>query len=275
MTKMRRMSERLDKALQMMRDSGKTGVVPYVTVGFPTVEDTLAIVPALEKAGATLIELGVPYSDPLAEGPTIQSASYTALKAGMTMHKCIETARQLREAGVTVPLIFMGYYNPVLNYGIEAYAKDCAAAGVDGFIIPDLPVDEAGPFHDACKAEGLALIPLLAPTSTDERIALGAAAADGFVYCVSVAGVTGARAELPVTLPDFVARVRSHTTLPVAVGFGISERAHVEAVGLVADAAVVGSALINVIDSAPAGERAERAAAFIKTLVGNGARSDA
>ncbi len=265
------MSERLDQALQKMRESNKTGVFPYVTLGFPTVEDTMAIVPALEKAGATLIELGVPYSDPLAEGPTIQSASYTALEAGMTMHKCIETVRQLREAGVTVPLVFMGYYNPVLNYGIEAYAKDCAAAGVDGFIIPDLPVDEAGPFHDACRAEGLALIPMLAPTSTDERIALGAASADGFVYCVSVAGVTGVRSELPATLPDFIARVRSRTSLPVAVGFGVSEREHVVSVGRVADAAAVGSALINVIDSAPAGERAERAGAFIASLVGNGA----
>lgn len=265
------MSERLDKALQKMRDSGKTGVFPYVTIGFPTVEDTLAIVPALEKAGATLIELGVPYSDPLAEGPTIQSASYTALEAGMTMHGSIETARQLRKAGVTVPLVFMGYYNPVLNYGIEAYAKDCAAAGVDGFIIPDLPVDEAGPFHDACRAEGLALIPMLAPTSTAERIALGTASADGFVYCVSVAGVTGARSEMPTTLPAFMERVRSQTSLPVAVGFGVADRAHVETVGQVADAAAVGSALINVIESAPAGERAERAGAFIAALVGNGA----
>jgi tryptophan synthase alpha subunit len=193
----------------------------------------------------------------------------------MTMHKCIEAARQLRETGVTVPLIFMGYYNPILNYGLEAYAKDCAEAGVDGFIIPDLPVDEAAPFHDACRAEGLALVPMLAPTSTDERIALGAASGDGFVYCVSVAGVTGARSELPTTLPDFIARVRSHTTLPVAVGFGISERAHVELVGRVADAAAVGSALINVIDSAPAEERAGRAAAFIATLVGNGVGSGA
>jgi tryptophan synthase alpha chain len=262
------MSERLDKALAAMRESGKTGVFPYVTIGFPTAEDTLTIVPALEKAGATVIELGVPYSDPLAEGPTIQAASYKALEGGMTMHGCVEIARQLRASGVTVPLVFMGYYNPVLNYGLEAYAKDCAEAGVDGFIIPDLPVDEAVPFHDACSAVGLALIPMFAPTSTDDRIALGAAGADGFVYCVSVAGVTGARSAVPTSLPDFIARVRSRTGLPVAVGFGISERAHVESVGQVADAAAVGSALINVIESAPAGERAERAGAFIASLVG-------
>ena len=262
------MTKRLDDALKRMRESGKTGVIPYVTVGFPTPEDTLSIVPALEKAGATVIELGVPYSDPLAEGPTIQAASYRALQAGMNMHRCVETAKTLRDNGVTVPLIFMGYYNPVLNYGLEKYAKDCAAAGVDGFIIVDLPAEESAPFHEACRAVDLALIPLLAPTSTDERIAHGCESAEGFIYCVSVAGVTGARSELPPSLPAFVARVRSHTALPVAVGFGVSERAHVEAIGKVADAAAVGSALINVIDSAPAGERAQRAGAFISSLVG-------
>ena len=260
--------QRLDDALKRMRDSGGTGVIPYVTIGFPTPEDTLTIVPALEQAGATAIELGVPYSDPLAEGPTIQAASYRALQAGMNMRRCIETAKALRTNGVTVPLVFMGYYNPVLNYGLEKYAKECAEAGVDGFIIVDLPAEESGPFHDACRPEGLALIPLLAPTSTEERIARCCESAEGFIYCVSVAGVTGARSELPPSLPAFVDRVRSHTSLPIAVGFGVSERAHVEAIGRVADAAAVGSALINGIDSAPAGERAQRAGAFIVSLLG-------
>ena len=265
------MSERLTNALQAMRTSGRTGVIPYVTMGFPTVADTLAIVPALEAAGATVIELGVPYSDPLAEGPTIQEASLEALKEGVNMGGCIGIVRELRDAGVTVPLIFMGYYNPVLNYGLARYAQECADAGVDGFIIVDLPVDEAGPFHDAVRAAGLALVPLLAPTSTDERIAAGCASADGFVYCVSVAGVTGARSSLPTTLGTFIDRVRTQTSLPLVVGFGVSERAHVEAIGELADAAVVGSALINVIKSAPAGERASQAGAYIAQLVGNGA----
>jgi tryptophan synthase alpha chain len=264
------MSERLDKALENMRASGNVGVIPYVTIGFPTLEDTFAIVPALEKAGAIVIELGVPYSDPLGDGPTIQAASHRALQSGMTTAKCIDAAKRIRESGVTVPLLFMGYYNPVLNYGIERYAKDCAAAGVDGFIIPDLPVNEAEPFQKAARAEGLALVPLLAPTSTEERIATGAASADGFVYCVSVAGVTGARTALPETLPEFVSRIRANTELPIAVGFGVTERSHVEAIGKVADAAVVGSALINVIESAPAGERASRAGAFVASLVGTG-----
>ena len=254
-----------------MRDNGRVGVIPYVTIGFPTLEDTFAIVPALEKAGATVIELGVPYSDPIGEGPTIQAASHVALQNSMTTAKCIETAKRLREGGVTVPLMMMGYYNPVLNYGIERYVKECAAAGVDGFIIPDLPVDESGPFHQAARTAGLALVPLIAPTSTEERVTAGAASADGFIYCVSVAGVTGARTALPETLPTFVSRIRANTDLPIAVGFGVTERSHVEAIGKVADAAVVGSALIDVIDSAPAGERASRAGAFVASLVGNGA----
>jgi tryptophan synthase alpha chain len=264
------MSERLNKALEQKRASGRVGVIPYVTVGFPTLEDTFTIVPALEKAGAMVIELGVPYSDALGDGPTIQAASHRAIKNGMTTAKCIDVAKRLRQSGVAVPLLFMGYYNPVLNYGMERYVKDCAFAGIDGFIIPDLPVDESEPFKQAAQAEGLALVPLLAPTSTDERIAAGAASADGFIYCVSVTGVTGARTALPELLPSFVSRVRANTKLPIAVGFGVTEYSHVEAIGKVADAAVVGSALINVIDSAPAGERASRAGAFLASLVGNG-----
>ena len=260
------MLNRLESALARARDEGRTAVMPYVTVGFPSIEDTLAIVPAIERAGADAIELGVPYSDPLADGPTVQAASYRALIGGVDTHTCLETARNLRSAGVTVPLLFMGYYNPILQYGITAYAADCAEAGVDALIIPDLPPDEAGELREALEQHGLGLVCMLAPTSTEERIVLGCERARGFVYCVTVTGVTGARRDLPDDLPDFVARVRRHTELPVAVGFGIAERRHVERVGEVADVAVVGSALINVIDSAPPGEAASRAGAFIREL---------
>lgn len=260
------MLSRLDSALARARNEGRTAVVPYVTVGFPSVEDTLAIVPAIERAGADAIELGVPYSDPLADGPTVQAASYRALTGGVNSHVCIEAARSLRSAGVTVPLLFMGYYNPILHYGITAYAADCAEAGVDALIVPDLPPDEAGELREALAERGLGIVSLLAPTSTEERIVLGCEQARGFVYCVSVTGVTGARRDLPDDLPEFVARVRRHTELPVAVGFGIAERKHVERVGEVADVAIVGSALINVIDSAPPGEAASRAGAFIREL---------
>jgi tryptophan synthase alpha chain len=266
------MTKRLDYAMARLRPERRTGVLPYVTIGFPSLEDTLRIVPAIERAGADVIELGVPYSDPLADGPTIQAASYRALEAGMDTHKAVDAVRRLRAAGVAAPLIFMGYYNPILTYGVEDYAKDCAEAGVDGFIVPDLPPEESGRMREAARGRGLALIPLLAPTSTDERIKMGLADAEGFVYCVSVAGVTGARDALPTGLPDFVPRVRARTRLPIAVGFGVAERAHVKAIGAYAQAVVVGSALIDVIDSAPPEERASRAGAFVASLVGNGAR---
>ena len=265
------MSDRLDETMNRLHSEGRTGVFPYVTMGFPSLVDTMRIVPALEAAGADVIELGVPYSDPLADGPTIQAASYRALEAGMDTHSCIAAVKQLRAAGVTIPLLFMGYYNPILTYGIVAYAEDCADAGVDGLIVPDLPAEESGPLRDELRKRGMALIPMLAPTSTDERIALGVADAHGFVYCVSVTGVTGVRAAVPVSLAGFIGRIRAHTTLPLVVGFGVAERAHVEAIGKLADAAAVGTALINVIDSAPPDERASRAGAFIAALRGNGA----
>ena len=262
------MLERLQIAFDRVRTEGRIGVVPYVTVGFPSIEETLAIVPAIERAGADAIELGVPYSDPLADGPTVQAASYRALLGGVNSRVCLDVVRRLREAGVKVPLVFMGYYNPILSYGIEAYAADCAEAGVDALIVPDLPPDEASELRTALREHGLGLVGMLAPTSTEERIELGCREADGFVYCVSVAGVTGARSDLPSDLPDFVSRVRAHTSLPIAVGFGVAERRHVETVGTVADAAAVGSALINVIDSAPPGEAASRAGAFVTELTG-------
>ncbi len=263
------MTKRLDTAFERMRGAKRTGLVPYVTVGFPTsVEDTLAIVPAIEAAGAVAVELGVPYSDPLADGPTIQAASYRAVQAGVDARTCIDVVARLREAGVKLPLLFMGYYNPILSYGTDAYARDCAAAGLDGMIVPDLPPEESGAMREALDRHELALVSLLAPTSTDERIELGTRGAAGFVYCVSLTGVTGARSEMAKDLPAFVARVRARTDLPIAVGFGVSERRHVEAIGKYADAAVVGSALIDVIDSAPPNERAERASAFVAALAG-------
>ena len=262
------MTKRLDDAMTRLRSEGVTGVIPYVTIGFPSLEDTLSIVPALEQAGASVIELGVPYSDPLADGPTIHAASHRALESGINSHQCVDVVRRLREAGVTAPLLFMGYYNPILSYGPERYARDCAAAGLDGMMIPDLPPEESGPMRAALAEYDLALVPFVAPTSTDERIAMAVDGMRGFVYCVSVTGVTGARSELPQDLSNFVARVRRHTSLPIAVGFGVAEQRHVEAVGKVADAAIVGSALINVIDSAPPGERAARAGDFIASLTG-------
>jgi tryptophan synthase alpha chain len=260
---------RLQQALARLKRGERVGVIPYLTVGFPTLEDTLALVPAMAQAGAAAVELGIPFSDPLADGPTVQAASFRALQGGVTTKTCLDICYRLRGEGVTIPLLFMGYYNPILAHGIEAFAKDAAKAGADGMIVPDLPPEEAGPLRAALHAHDLSLIPMLAPTSTEERIALVCQTAEGFIYCVSVTGVTGARQEVPAGLFEFLAKVRRFTPLPLAVGFGISERRHVEAIGAHAEAVVVGSRLIDVIDSAPPGERVKRASSFIAGLTGS------
>jgi tryptophan synthase alpha chain len=240
-----------------------------VTVGYPDVEATLRLVPALVAGGADIVELGVPFSDPLAEGTTIQRSSHEALQKGVTPAVCLEVVKQLREQGVAIPLLLMGYYNPILAYGIDRFARDAGAAGADGLILVDLPPEEATEVQTACADRGLDLIYLLAPTSSDERIALVAGRASGFIYCVSLTGVTGARGEISPELREFLARVRGHTSLPLAVGFGISRREHVRAVGeLGADAAVVGSAIIDIIDSAPAEEREEKVREYVEVVTG-------
>ena len=260
--------DRLNETFNRLRAEKATGLIPYVTVGFPNVETTLELVPALVKAGADIVELGVPFSDPLADGATIQQASFHALGQGVTLKRCLEVCATLRRHGVEAPLIFMGYYNPILSMGLDAYAQVAAEAGLDGTIVPDLPPEECLPLQEACRAHGIHLIPLLAPTSTDERIERACESASGFVYVVSVAGVTGARESVPTDLSSMVRRVRAHTRVPVAVGFGLSKREHILEVGKVADAAVVGSALVNVIAAAPRGEAVSQAAAFIAGLSG-------
>jgi len=233
-----------------MKAEQRTGFVAFVTVGYPDVESTLSFIPALIEGGADIIELGIPFSDPLAEGPTIQRSSYHALQGGITPTICLDVASKLREQGVEAPLVPMGYYNPLLAYGLDAFMRDAASAGVDGLIVVDLPPEESAAVRDACLANNIRLIYLIAPTSTDERIKLVADLASGFIYCVSLTGVTGARDELSPGLAGFVNRVRTHTDLPIAVGFGISQPKHFQAVGRIADAAVIGSAIIDEIDKA-------------------------
>ncbi|MBI2871734.1 MAG: tryptophan synthase subunit alpha [Chloroflexi bacterium] len=262
-------SRRIEETFSRLRRQRRTGLIPFLTVGFPTVDATLELVPALEGAGAAAIELGVPFSDPLADGATIQAASFHALKHGVMLGTCLEVCRVLRQRGVAMPIVLMGYYNPVLSYGIEGFAQEAARCGVDGLIAVDLPPEESAELRAALATRGLDLVHLLAPTSTEERIALVSATATGFIYCVSLAGVTGARDELPSGVFDLLRRVRAHTQLPLAVGFGISRREHVRAVGEQAQAAVVGSALLNVIDCAPPGEIVQRACRFVAELAGN------
>ena len=220
------------------------------------------------RGGADLIEIGVPFSDPLADGATVQRTSQVALRHGVTLADAVAMARRLREQhGVSVPILLMGYFNPMLQYGLEELARDSAAAGVDGYIVPDLPAEESDELLAACRRHGLDLVFLLAPTSTDERIAAVAERASGFVYCVSLTGVTGQRAALP-DLRDYLARVRARTDLPLAIGFGVSTPEHVRQVGEVADGAVVASALINFLDTVPDADQLVAAEQFVRGLRG-------
>jgi len=223
--------------------------MPFFTIGFPDLPTSIAAIEALVAAGADAIEVGVPFSDPLAEGPTIQHSSQIALGNGIRLTDCIEAVRTLRSRGVMVPLMLMGYINPMLTYGLERYTRDAADAGASGFIVPDLPPEEAEELAAYCTANGLALIPLLAPTSTPDRIRQVLAGARGYVYLVSVTGVTGTRDTLPADLADYVRRVRALTTLPIAVGFGISQPQHAKAVAALADGVIVGSAMIRAMET--------------------------
>jgi tryptophan synthase alpha chain len=248
---------RIAATFARLQAEGRVALMPYLMTGFPERDSAVELAPALQAVGADLFEIGVPFSDPLADGATVQRAS---------VRDTLDQVAQMRERGVTVPLVLMGYYNPFLQYGIERLARDASAAGADGMIIPDLPPEEAAPVHAALRAAGLDLIFFVAPTTPDERVARIAELAGGFIYCVALTGVTGARSALWSGLPEFLQRVRRHTDVPLVVGFGISTPQHVAEVGRVAAGAIVASALINVIEEAPPEQRAERAAAYVRGL---------
>lgn len=257
---------RISQTFARLKAAGRTAFMPFVTIGHPELTTTAELVPALAEAGADLFELGVPFSDPIAEGPVIQRSSFRALENGVTLKKCFETARAIR-AKTDAPLLFMGYYNPVFAYGVERYVEECAASGIDGLIIPDLPPEEVEEVSAACRKVGLDLPAFVSPTSTEERINLAVKAATGFIYCVSLTGVTGARTDLPDYLPDFLAKVRSKTDLPLVLGFGISKPEHFKAASQYVDGVIVGSAMVNLLENAPAAERISQATAFTKQLV--------
>jgi tryptophan synthase alpha chain len=257
---------RIATLFQALEREPRIALMPYLTVGFPEKHDTLELIPALEAAGADMFELGVPFSDPLADGATVQRASQRALANGVHLPFCVETVRELRVRGVRAPLLLMGYFNPFFRYGLERLCHDAAAAGADGLIVPDLPPAEAHELHAASKAAGLDLIFFVAPTSPDERIAQAGRLGSGFLYCVSLAGVTGARSQMSSDLESFLARVRRLADLPLVVGFGISTPEHVARVAQIARGAIVGSALINMIEELPPAQRVAGAAAFIAGL---------
>jgi tryptophan synthase alpha chain len=226
---------------------GHRALIAYVTVGYPTIEATLEVVPLLAESGCDLIELGIPFSDPLADGVTIQNSSFHALQNGVTPELCLGIAGKLSPK-VKTPLVFMTYYNPVLNYGLERFCAASASSGISGLIIPDLPPDEGSELEAVSREKGLDLIYLLAPTSTGERIKLAAERSRGFIYLVSVAGVTGARESLPADLKAFVARVRKAAGQPLCVGFGISTSEQAERIAAIADGVIVGSRIIQLME---------------------------
>lgn len=257
--------EHIQQVFAHARQQERAALMPYFTLGYPTLDDSLAVVESLALCGADLIELGVPFSDPLADGPTIQHSTHVALQQGITVRRCLEMTKTLRQRGLLIPLLLMGYLNPVLSYGTECFIRDAVQAGADGLIIPDLPVEEAEAIEIACQRSGLALVYLLAPTSTPERIERLSRHSTGFIYLVSVTGVTGARRSVPAALSSFVARVRQFTSVPLAVGFGISTPKQAGEVGSMVDGVIIGSALIDAVDQAD--QPAEAAGRFIKCLL--------
>lgn len=259
---------RIEQAFTTAKAEDRTAFVPFVTVGYPDLGSTPDLVKALVEGGADVIELGVPFSDPLGDGKTIQRSSAKALENGVTPSHCLDVVRELRADGVQTPVVFMGYYNPIIAHGIDKFCGEAAAAGADGLIVVDLPPEESLDIHAACQKSGLRLIYLLAPTSTDERIKHVAELAGGFVYCVSVTGVTGARDELPSNIEEFVQRVRRFTPLPIVVGFGISQRKHFQAIGRIADGAAIGTAIIDEIDKADSSDPAARLKQYAEVVTG-------
>jgi len=253
-------ASRISRRFASLRAAGEMGLVAYITAGDPSLSATLQFVLALAEAGADVIELGVPFSDPLADGPTIQRASERALKAGTALAAVLDLVRDIRKSS-EVALVLFGYYNPILQMGIEKFAAEASSAGADGVLVTDLTPEEADDYLAVLRRQGLDTIFLAAPTSDDERLRKVSAASTGFLYLISRTGVTGAKDSLPDDLPALLRRTRQFTKLPVAVGFGISLPGQVSVLGGLADAAVVGSALVAEIEKATAQDNGPQALA--------------
>ncbi len=235
----------LDAMFEQAAGEDRPAFMPFYPIGFPTLEDSKTVIRELAALGVDAFEIGVPFSDPLADGPTIQAATQVALKNGITPRIVIEAVRELRTEGIDQPVMLFSYLNPLLNYGVEKLIADAVQAGIDGFIIPDLPPDEAEMFAAPCADAGLALIFFLAPTSNPARIQLVGENTRGFIYVVSITGVTGARRELPADLLDFLGQLREDVTQPLVLGFGISEPEHVASVRGSVEGFIVGSAFVR------------------------------
>ncbi len=237
---------RIVKTFERLGKEEKKAFIPFITLGYPTVEDSEKLIFELERCGADIIELGIPFSDPLADGPVIQTASFEALKNGVNLKKALKFVERIRQK-TDIPLIFMGYYNPVLQFGEKEFVKRAAASGVDGIIVADLPCEEATSLKKYAKEADLALIFLLTPVSSDERIKLISKSSEGFVYCVSYTGVTGDEKRKKERLSSLITKIRSFSSIPVAVGFGISSPEDAKKISRLCDGVVVGSAIIRKI----------------------------
>ncbi|NLK52618.1 MAG: tryptophan synthase subunit alpha [Syntrophomonadaceae bacterium] len=242
---------RIKTAFQTLKDRQEAGLIAYLSAGDPDLKTTGLLVERLAENGVDLIELGVPFSDPVADGPVIQRASQRALQAGTNLLKILDLVAQLRAKGVSLPILLMSYYNPILRQGLVTATELLATAGVDGLIVPDLPLEESMELRERLRQKELSLIYLLAPTSSTVRVRKIAQQAQGFIYCVSLTGVTGERDQLPEELPHFLQRVSRETTLPLAVGFGLSRPEQMPLIASLADAAVVGSAFVSLIEQNP------------------------
>ena len=260
--------DRIKESFAAIKQQGRTGLIVFLTAGFPDKQATLELVPALVAAGADAVELGFPFSDPLGEGPVIQESSFRALQQGITLADCMDMVEELREQVPDTPLVLMGYYNPICSFGLQKFAQRAQESEVDGLIVVDLPHSEAALLAAQCKAHGIHMIPLLAPTSTDDSIRESCADADGFIYCISRNGVTGTQAEVSVLGIELLKRVRPHTSLPLTLGFGIAQREHVETACRDAEAAVVGSALVRVMLESPRDQLVARASELVAELAG-------
>jgi tryptophan synthase alpha chain len=257
---------RLAATFQRLREEGRPGLVAYITAGDPDLAGTESILRALDRAGADVVEVGVPFSDPLADGPVIQRATERALASGTTLTRVLELVRRVR-GDLRMPIVVFSYVNPILRVGQEPFAAAAGAAGVDGVLVLDLPLEEAGPFRALLAGHGIDTILLLSPTTTDERLRTAASLGSGFLYAISRLGVTGVRDDLAVGAEEMVRRIRAVSDLPIALGFGISKPEHVREVGRWADAAVVGSALVNVIAEAGTdGDLATRVEEYVRWL---------
>lgn len=271
---------RLDRRFAALKAEGRGGLVTFITAGDPDAETSLAILKGLPGAGADVIEIGMPFSDPMADGPAIQASSQRALAAGMTLRKTLDQVRAFREDESDTPIVLMGYYNPIYIYGVEAFLIDAKAAGVDGLIIVDLPPEEERELCIPALAAEINFIYLTAPTTDDERLPVVLEKASGFVYYVSITGITGTGQAAIGDIEAAVQRIKRHTDLPVAVGFGITSADFARDVAKVADAAVVGSALVNIIrDNVDADGKAkpglvDKALGFVRELADGVRRSN-